>query len=315
MVRKGGLTKQEKITFLKDVVGAGDLTTDYLPVLLKYLDDEDAEVRALAVENLWDYPDRDLVDVLIDKAEHDPDLGVRCKAIITLGRFIYEGDMADYDFDWGEMESIMREDELPQEDFFRVRDFLFSVYYDQARSLDERRYAVEALGFHTNDRVFSIIEEAYAHPDPKMKMSAIFAMGRSGNDRWTDIILNELDSPQKELQMEAIRAAGEMGLDEAGKQLWRLTYSEDRDVKLEAIWALGQTGWEGAFERLDELTIMGEDEEVREVAEDALEEWYLFSGLMDETLLEDEEFEEDFMDEGLEEDFADEDFEQFEDED
>ena len=309
MTRKESLTKQEKITFLKDVVGAGDFATDYLPVLRKYIDDEDTEVRTLAIESLWDYPDPSLVDVLMDKAEHDPEPDVRCKAISTLGRFIYEGEMADYDFDWGDMEELMRSDELPQADFLRVRQFLIDLYRDPSRSLDERRYAVEALGFHTNDEVFSIIEEAYAHPDVNMKMSAIFAMGRSGNVRWTDTILRELGNPQKELQLEAIRAAGEIGLDEAGKDLWRLTYSEDRDVKQEAIWALGQTGWEGAFERLDELTIMGEDEEIREIAEEALEEWTLFSGLMNDMFPEDEALEE-FMDE----DFEDE-FEEFEDED
>jgi HEAT repeat protein len=301
------LTKQEKITFMKDVVGAGNFTTDYLPVLREYLDDEDAEVRALAIENLWDYPEPGLIDVLMDKAEHDPSADVRCKAIINFGRFIYEGEMADYDFDWGDMEDLMRTDELPQEDFLRVRRFLIDLYRNPAKSLDERRYVVEALGFHTDDEVFSIIEEAQAHPDPNMRMSAIFAMGRSGNLRWTDIILKELNNPKKELQMEAIRSAGEIGLEEAGKELWRLTYSDDRDIKLEAIWALGQTGWEEAFERLDELAIMGEDEEICQTAEDALEDWYLFSGMMEDMFLEDEEL--------LEEEFMNEDFEKFEDED
>lgn len=304
---RDSLSKEEKIAFLRDVVGVGDFTTDYLPVLLEYVNDEDEDVRALAVQNLWDYPEPDLIDVLFDKAEHDPSLDVRCKAIITLGRFIYEGEMADYDFDWGEeMEEIMRAEELPQEDFLRVKQFLLDLYRDQSKSLDERRFAVEALGFHTDEEVFSIIEEAYAHPDTKMKMSAIFAMGRSANARWTDVILEELNNPQKELQVEAIRAAGEMGLEEAGKDLWRLTYAEDRDIKLEAIWALGQTGWEGAFERLDELSILGEDEEIRETAESALEEWTLFSGLMEDTFVEDMDLEEDFeefIDEEFEDDF------------
>lgn len=132
------LTRQEKITFLKDVVGAGDFATDYLPVLQEYLDDENAEVRALAIENLWDYPDSSLLAPLLDKAQHDPIPNVRCKAIITLGRFIYEGEMADYDFDWGEMEELMRADELPQEDFLKVRRFLLDVHQDPDKSLDER---------------------------------------------------------------------------------------------------------------------------------------------------------------------------------
>jgi hypothetical protein len=61
-------------------------------------------------------------------------------------------------------------------------------------------------------------------------------------------------------------------------------------VKLEAIWALGQTGWEEAFERLDELASFGEDREIRETAELALDDWYLYSGAWDE--YDEEEWEE-----------------------
>jgi len=276
------LSKEEKIQFLRHIVEGEDYFTDYLPVLKDFLDDEEAEVRRLAVTGLWDYPEPEMIEVLFDKAENDPDEGVRCGAIVTLGRYIYEGVMADYDFDWGPMEEIMRQGELPQEDFLRVKEFLLGLYRNQQKTLDERRFAVEALSFLSEPEILEIIEEAYAHPDNRMKMSAIFAMGRNGHMRWEDAILDELYNPVKELQIEAIRAAGEAGFKGAGKDLWRLTYSDDRDVKLEAIWALGQTGWEGAFERLDELTYLGEDEEIRETAELALEEWYLYSGSWDE---------------------------------
>jgi HEAT repeat protein len=276
------LNKEEKIQFLSRIVEGEDYFTDYLPVLKDFLDDEEAEVRKLAIRGLWDYPEPKMIEVLFDKAENDPDEGVRCRAIITLGRYIYEGVMADYDFDWGPMEEIMREGELPQEDFLRVKGFLLGLYRNQQKTLDERRFAVEALSFLSDPEVFELIEEAYAHPDEKMKMSAIFAMGRNGHVRWEDTILDELYNPVKELRIEAIRAAGEAGFEGAGKDLWRLTYSDDRDVKLEAIWALGQTGWEGAFERLDELAYFSEDAEIRETAELALEEWYLYSGSLGE---------------------------------
>lgn len=280
--RRDQLSKEEKIQLLKRVAESEDYFTNYLPVLKDFLDDEEAEVRKLAIGGLWDYPKPEMIEVLFDKAENDPDKEVRCKAIITLGRYMYEGEMADYDFDWGPIKEIMREDELPREDFLRVKEFFLRLYRDQEKPLDERRFVVEALGFLTDPEVFEIIEEAYAHPDKKMKMSAIFAMGRSGNVRWEHAILDELYNPVKELQLEAIRAAGQSGFDGAGKDLWRLTYSDDRDVKLEAIWGLGQTGWEGAFERLDELTYLGKDEEIREMAELALEDCYLYSGSLDE---------------------------------
>ena len=289
------LSKEEKIQFLSRIVEGRDYLTDYSPVLKDFLDDEEAEVRKLAITGLWDYPGPEMIEALFDKAENDPDEGVRCRAITTLGRYVYEGVVADYDFDWGEMTELVREDELPQEGFLQVKEFLLGLYRNREKTLDERRFAVEALSFLTSPEIFEIIEEAYAHPDKKMKMSAIFAMGRNGHVRWEDTILGELYSPVKELQLEAIRAAGEAGFEGAGKDLWRLTYSDDRDVKLEAIWALGQTGWEGAFERLDELTYLGEDEEIQETAELALEDWYLYSGALSEYYDEGdwEEFDED----------------------
>jgi HEAT repeat protein len=200
--------------------------------------------------------------------------------------------MANYDFDWGPMTEVVREDELPTEDFLRVKGFLLGLHRNPEKTLDERRFAVEALSFLTSPEVSKIIEEAYAHPDQEMRMSAIFAMGRNGSARWHDAILEELHSPARELQLEAIRAAGEAGFDEAGKHLWRLTYSDDRDVKLEAIWSLGQTGWEGAFDRLDDLAFFSEDEETQNTAELALEEWRLYGRQL-----------EDFYDEGDGEEF------------
>jgi HEAT repeat protein len=289
------LSKEERIQLLNRVVEDRDYFTDYLPVLQDFLDDEEAEVRKLAITGLWDYPEPGMIEALLDKAENDPNEGVRCRAIVTLGRYIFEGMIADYDFDWGDLTEIVREDELPQEGFLQVKEFLLGLYRNQARTLDERRFAVEALSFLTDPEIFEIIEEAYAHPDQKMKMSAIFAMGRNGNVHWHDAILDELYSPVRELQLEAIRAAGEASFDGAGKDLWRMTYSNDRDMKLEAIWALGKTGWEGAFDRLDDLSDFGEDEEIREMAELALEEWYLYSGQLEDFYDEEdwEEFDED----------------------
>jgi len=282
------LGKEERTQLLGRIVEGEDYFTDYLPVLKDFLDDEEAEVRELAITGLWDYPEPEMIEVLLDKAENDPDEGVRCRAIVTLGRYILEGMMANYDFDWGPMTEIASEDELPKEDFLRVKGFLLGLHRNPEKTLDERRFTVEALSFLTSPEVSKIIEEAYAHPDKEMKTSAIFAMGRNGSVRWHDAILEELHSPARELQLEAIRAAGEAGFDGAGKHLLRLTYSDDRDVKLEAIWSLGQTGWEGAYDRLDDLAFFSEDEEIQNTAELALEEWCLYGGQLEDFYDEDD---------------------------
>jgi HEAT repeat protein len=171
------------------------------------------------------------------------------------------------------MDELLRQEELPQEDFERVHQFLLGIYRDETKSRDERRFAIEALSFLSDEEIMGIIAEAYAHPDPKMKLSAIFAMGRNSNERWGDILLKEIYSPERVLQLEAIRAVGEARWDAAGPDLARLTYAEDRDVQLEAVWALGQTSWEHAFDWLEELSLMSSDPEMREVAEIAMEEW------------------------------------------
>lgn len=283
--------KEERIALLKRIVDTLDYTTDYSVVLRDYLDDPEPEVRRLAIQGLWDYPDPEFMSRLLAVAKDDPDGQVRCQAVVTLGRYIYEGEMASYDFDFEPLGETTRLDELCKEDFLKVKEFLLGIYRDDNRNLDERRYAVEALSFCHDDEVLGIIEAAYTHSHPKMKLSAIFGMGRNGNERWTETILKELYNPDLELRREAIRAAGEVGLTEAGKDLWRLTYSEDREIQLEAIWALGQSGWEGAFERLDELSLLSDDPEIQDMAEAALEEWYIYSGALSEEMFDDNGFE------------------------
>ncbi|HID62466.1 MAG TPA: hypothetical protein EYP49_06950, partial [Anaerolineae bacterium] len=261
---------------IRHIVEGEDYSTDYWPVLRDYLEDEDAEVRSLALDGLWDYPVPELITPLLEMVRNDPSQEVRSKAIVTLGRYIYEGTMADYDFDWGAMEELMREDELPEEDFLRVKDFLLELVRDEGQSLDSRRFAIEALSFLNEPAVQDLIEAAYAHPDVKMKVSAVFAMGRQGDRRWADTLLKELDSEVKELQYEAVRAAGEAGLDKAVPRLKELALDDDKDLRLEAIWALGRIGGEGVSEFLYDLADDA-DEEVREMAEAALEELSLWS--------------------------------------
>jgi len=275
------LTREKKIKFLTRIVEVGDYSTNYWPVLRDYLEDKDAQVRALALEGLWDYPVPELIAPLLEIARNDPSQEVRSRAIVTLGRYIYEGNMAVYDFDWGAMEELMREDELPEEDFLRVRDFLLQLVRDEGQPLDSRRFAIEALSFLNEPEVTDLIETAYAHPDVKIKLSAIFAMGRQGHPQWADTLLKELDSEVEELQYEAVRAAGEACLDKAAPRLEDLALVGDKNLQLEAIWSLGKIGGEGVSEFLYDLADDAEDKEIREMAEAALEELNLWSGVLE----------------------------------
>jgi HEAT repeat protein len=143
-----------------------------------------------------------------------------------------------------------------------------------------------------SDAVEGVIAELYARPEKEAKRSALLAMGRNGLARWENVLRREMYSSDPELQIEAIEAAGEMSADALGKDLLRLTYADDRDVMLSALWALGQTGWQGGFDRLDEMSL-DPDEEIREVADEALDEWIFYNGLNTET---GEDEEDEFLD-------------------
>lgn len=276
------LTPEERVAFLKSLIEHSAPWSDNGPIFVQFLDDKEPQVRATAIRGLWFSPDPALIDQLIEMAEQDPSPMVRARAISGLGIYMFQGEMADYDFDWGPMTEMLREDELPRADFERVKDFLLKAYADETRTLDERRFALEALGFLSDPEIADLVEKVYNGPEREMKISAIFAMGRSGLVRWTEILGRELYNADWDIQREAIRAVGEIGLDELGKDLWRLTYADDREVMLEAIEALGQTGWSEAFDRLDELT--GDpDREIAQVAEEALEEWLFMDELQRQT--------------------------------
>jgi HEAT repeat protein len=285
------LTPEKRLAFLESLIEFSESWADNQAIFIQHLSDPDPEVRATAIRGLWISATPDLIDRLIEIANEDPSPMVRARAIGGLGIYVYEGDMADYDFDWGPLTETIHQDQLPQDDFERVKAFLLSAYADEARSLDERRFAIEALGFSSDPQVADLIEQVYQRPEREMKISALFAMGRSGMVRWAEHIAENLHHPDQDIQREAIRAAGEIGLTELGQELQQLTYAEDRDIMLEAVTALGQTGWDEAFERLEELT-QDSDKLVANVAENALDDWYLINQIQQED--EDWELDEDW---------------------
>jgi HEAT repeat protein len=268
------ISKEEKLALLKKLIESEEVFQDNQPTFQAYLSDPDPEVRSLAIQGLWDCPDPALIDSFIDIVEHDPDQSVRNRAITALGRYVYEGEMADYDFDWGSLDAIMREDELPEESYRQVVAFLLAIARDPSADVDARRFSIEALSFSSEPAIAELVERAYHDPHVDMRASALFAMGRSGLERWEAYILAELDSPERQLQLEAIRAAGELFLDEASPMLLHLAQAAtDQDLRHEAIWALGHTTSLEAWQLLDDIANdPTEEEETRQVAEAALDE-------------------------------------------
>jgi HEAT repeat protein len=264
------MTKRDKLAWLADLEeGYRPFDKRALTLLRSLMDDADAEVRAEAITCLWDDPDPRWIDVLMRKVEQDAHAEVRAHAISALGRYVYEGQVAELD-DWAT--PIF---EVTQKDYKRVIEFLFRVARDPDETLSARRYAIEALAFCEEDSaVFELIDWAYHQRDRRFRISALFAMARHGDPRWTEYILAELRSHDSQIQYEAVRAAGELGLQEATPVLIEFARGKTlrKPLRLLAIYALGETGDDRAMPVLEQLA-RSRDRDIRDVAREAIDEW------------------------------------------
>lgn len=271
MNRNHRMSKKDKLNWLADIAdGLRPLDARASKLVLRLLDDPDAQVRAEAVSCLWHTADPMWIEELLTKSQRDPDLDVRTRAISTLGHYIVDAEI--------ELFNDLDNDEraLSESDVQRVVDFLFETAQNSLLSVDERRYSIEALAFLDDPEVDELIEWAYSQNDPRYRASAIFGMGRSGNLRWTDQVLMEMHSANREVQYEAVRAAGELGLQEATEDLIRLVRGRgvEKALRLRAIVSLGEAGDDRAYPVLEELC-HARDREVRETAREAAEEWLM----------------------------------------
>ncbi len=272
MPRLFKLSKKQKLTFLADIeYGYRPFDKHALKLLQSLLDDSDPEVRAEAIACLWLDPEPRWIDVLISKVDTDVHADVRAHAISALGRYVYEGEIA-MDEGWDSPNVSIR-----PEEYTRVTDFLFRIAQDLDEALETRRFAIEALSFRSDDQdVADLIEWAFQHKDRRLKVSAIFAMARNGDPRWTETIIHELYSDDPEIQHEAIHAAGDLALPEAADALVELIRDQSirKSMRMLAIYSLGQTGTERAYPVLEQLS-HARDRDVRQVAQEAMEEWFL----------------------------------------
>lgn len=248
---------------LAEISGAS-FEADFNSILRFCLSDEDEEVRAQAIEGLWEDESISILRSLIGLLRGDPSSLVRAKAAAGLGRFVLLAEL----------------DELDNELGAEVRELLLRTINNPQELLEVRRRAVEAISFSGEEGVRKIIETAYQDEAQKMRVSALFAMGRSVDPYWGKTLLRELKNPDPEMRHEAARACGELELKEALPTLARLVNDADREVQGATIWALGQIGGQRA-RRLLRACCESDDEIVAEAAEEALSELEFAEGIFE----------------------------------
>ncbi len=224
-------------------------------VFLIALDDLHPEVRRDAIQGLWEYERRDLIDPLLDLLVRDPDAGVRADAALALGRFVLQAELESLSGEHGE----------------RVESALRCTFNDPTEPVEVRARALESIGARGEEWVRDLIDDAFASDDRRLRISAVHAMGRSADTEWLSSVLAQLEDDDAEMRFEAAAAAGSIGDPEATPYLVPLLHDDDIEAQMAAINSLGQIGGEEAKEALKGLLAEGE-ERIGEAATEALAE-------------------------------------------
>lgn len=273
-----GLSSQRRLSLLEDLELLAEANTlmNFDAIGRVGVEDEEYEVRVVAIRSLWQSERDDLIPLFLDILEKDPNRDVRAQAASALGRFVLLGEL--------EKISPKRHKE--------IEDRLLAIMAEEKDTLIRRR-ALESLGYSSRKRIDGLIEDAYDYGDEDMQASALFAMGRSADPRWESQVIESLDDPDSELSKEAIRAAGELKLSEALPTLLNLLLEEESELRMTAAWALSQIGGKEVAEALVALQEQSENEDEIDLIEDAIENLAFAEELGEPTLL-------DFSEEDLE---------------
>ncbi|MEW5958821.1 MAG: HEAT repeat domain-containing protein [Chloroflexota bacterium] len=235
------------------------------PVFLLGLADEDAQVRASAINGLWENETPALIGPLVHLLKTDKEALVRAAAASALGKYIYLREL----------------EELDPAPVLVAEQALLETIHLAGEDIEVRRRAVEAIAYSGEAGIVDIIENAYYDDDEKMQVSAIFAMGRNADKRWRPRVITELDNPNNEIRYEAARACGELEAHEAVLRLVDLIEQDpDLEVQEMAIWAMGRIGGPQARDALVDC-LDSEIEALALAAEEALDELNLFEGSFD----------------------------------
>lgn len=228
---------------------------DFNVLFRHLLGDEDAQVRAHAIDGLWEDEGPRLINPLVGFLRSDPNALVRAAAAESLGRFAL---LAEYN-----------RLQAPQADL--VHDALLATIRSLTEPIEVRCRALESLAYWGAEVVRDVIAAAYADADALMRASAVAAMGRSADSYWNKSAVSELQSPDSRMRFQAARAVGELEIRSAVPRLIELLQDPDREVQMAAITALGQIGGDQARSALRRV-LESEDETLGALVTDALDE-------------------------------------------
>ncbi|MBE0688876.1 MAG: hypothetical protein IH587_01985, partial [Anaerolineae bacterium] len=183
------LSSDYRLRLIKQLIDISEMNfdLDYNALADLALEDDNADIRAAAVELMWADETLPTMNRMIKLAVDDEAAPVRASAASSLGRFILLGEY----------------EELPATQTDMAVDAALSIYNDHEEDIEVRRRALESLGNSSHIAVSDLIEEAYGSMVQPLRASAVFAMGRTCDPKWEKMIMRELNSGDEELRYEA----------------------------------------------------------------------------------------------------------------
>jgi HEAT repeat protein len=225
------------------------------------LNDPDSEVRAVAIQGLWEDESTTFLERLLGLLQREPEQLVREAIAEALGAFSLRAAEERLDQHWGD----------------EIRSALLDLYRSR-ESIGVRRKALMSLAYFCDDaEVEAVIRDAFDSPYHDLQTSAVFAMGLNLDEQWFDIVLRSMADEDPEMRFEAVRAVGRFGDERAISSVLDLLDDEDREVQVAAIEALGEIGGKTAMSTLRRL-VKSDDIVLSEAADEALHEATMVSG-------------------------------------
>lgn len=219
------------------------------------LSDPDAEVRASAIDGLWENDDPLLINKLINLMQNDSSDNVQASAAAALGKFVL----------------LVECEEIRQSYKTTLNQALLPIIDDIKKPIEVRRRALEAIAPLSMPSVREAIKKAYESRDERFTISAIYAMGRTCDYAWLPILYKEMDNVDAEIRYEAAGACGEIGMEESISHLVEHIHDPDIEVRLSVIQSLAKIGGTEAKNSLQRVA-RDNNIAIREAIEQALAE-------------------------------------------
>lgn len=233
------IPRDTREAIITEAVFLADESVDHEFTVLAHtaMDDPEPAIRRIAIEALREATDRTSARRLVSMMLDDPDSDVAAAAADMLGGFVLNWELGKFNRDMGS----------------DIVEALRTVVADEARPVDVRANALEALGYASLPWVDGLIIEAYYAGQRELRLAAVHAMGASASDRWLEYLYEQLNATDALFRLEAVIACGEIASEDAIDPVAERLYDEDDEIVRSAIRALGEIGGSVAAERLREF--------------------------------------------------------------